>query len=142
MSEDGPVMKALKVIYAPQISAYEGIASLLKRSPEEKELQAFKVQIQRDEAKAALAKSMAAVQQEIAIASRISTADEVEIEEYYEAAGKGSAGATIDEKGAMLGVSGEGRRITKRVLRFKGWRDGLDLPSAITQFSEGKEPKS
>lgn len=134
MSEDkdGPVVKALKTIYGPQIFIYEGIANLLKRNPEEKELRAFQLQLQRDEAKASLAKSMAAVQQEMAIANRIATADEVEIEEYYEATGKGVAGFSLDEKGATLGVSGEGRKITKRVLRFKGWRDDLALPAEIT----------
>ena len=137
--QDSTLVRTLKVLYAPQIKVYEAIASLLSRSPDEKEISAFRLQIQRDESKAELAQTMAKAQQELAIASRIETADEVEIEEYYEATGKGLLGASADEKQISLGVSGEGRRITKRVIRFKGWRDDLPLPGTVTQVANTKK---
>ena len=66
----------------------------------------------------------ARVSQELAIAERISTSAEVEIEEYYDLSGKAHAGAKADADSVTLGVGGEGRRVTKRVIRFTGWRDG------------------
>jgi len=62
----------------------------------------------------------ARVEQELAIARRIESADEVEIEEYYDNSGKGNLGLKGDEAGIALGVSGEGRRVSKRIYKFKG----------------------
>ena len=76
---------------------------------------------------------MARIEQELAIARRIDCAEEVEIEEFYDTSGKGSAGLTADMKSesATLGLSGEGRRVTKRVYHFKGWRP-LDASESET----------
>jgi len=63
----------------------------------------------------------ARVAQEIAIAERIAASNEVVIEEYYDVFGKGNAGVKADSEAISLGVSGEGRRVTKRVIRFSGW---------------------
>jgi hypothetical protein len=71
-----------------------------------------------------MAESQAKVAQEIAIARRIDTAKEVIIEEYYEGAGEGKVGLNAEEGNVSLGLSGSGRRISKRVYTFKGWRDG------------------
>lgn len=66
----------------------------------------------------------ARVAQEVSIAQRIASSAEVEIEEYYDTSGKGSAGLKAeekeDEKSITLGLSGEGRKITKRIIKFKG----------------------
>ncbi|PLC49387.1 hypothetical protein CR159_13915 [Pollutimonas subterranea] len=70
----------------------------------------------------------ARVAQELAIAERIAASHEVVIEEYYDGSGKGHAGLKADEKTMSLGVSGEGRRVTKRVIRFSGWTEQL-LPT-------------
>ncbi|WMJ68427.1 hypothetical protein [Stenotrophomonas sp. 24(2023)] len=64
----------------------------------------------------------ALVAQEVSIAERITSSEEVEIEEYYEGSGKGSAGLKAEESSVTLGLSGEGRKVTKRIIRFKGWR--------------------
>ncbi|MEA4807400.1 hypothetical protein [Acetobacterium wieringae] len=67
------------------------------------------------------------VEQELAIARRIDTAEEVIIEEYFEGTGEGKMGLNAEEGNVSLGLSGEGRRISKRVYTFKGWRDpGLE----------------
>jgi hypothetical protein len=65
----------------------------------------------------------ARVSQELAIAERISASREVEIEEYYDISGKGHAGAKAEKESISLGVGGEGRRVTKRIIRFTGWRE-------------------
>lgn len=65
----------------------------------------------------------ARVGQELAIAERISTSEEVEIEEYYDVSGKGHAGVKAERESISLGVAGEGRRVTKQIIRFNGWSD-------------------
>lgn len=67
-----------------------------------------------------VAHAQAKVAQEIAIAQRIENATEVVLEEYYESENKGNFGITNNEQGLTIGVSGEGRVITKRVYRFIG----------------------
>ncbi|WP_459047015.1 hypothetical protein [Stenotrophomonas sp. PSU_St99] len=63
----------------------------------------------------------ARVAQELAISQRIYFSESVEIEEFYDGQGKGSLGIKGDESGITLGASGEGRRVTKRVIKFAGW---------------------
>lgn len=67
-------------------------------------------------------KHRAQVSQELAIATRIASAQEVEIEEFYDLSGKGAAGLNINAQTETvgLGVEIEGRRVTRRVYRFKG----------------------
>jgi hypothetical protein len=73
-----------------------------------------------------MAESQARVAQELAIAQRINTAEEVEIEEFYDASGKGNLGlnADLSKETIGVGVNGEGRKVTKRIYRFKGWHEG------------------
>ena len=63
----------------------------------------------------------ARVAQEVSIAQRIACSEEVEIEEYYDTSGKGNAGLKAEKDVIALGFSGEGRKVTKRVIKFKGW---------------------
>ncbi len=65
----------------------------------------------------------ARVSQELSIAERIANSAEVQIEEFYDLSGKGHAGAKADEQSISLGIGAEGRRVTKRVIRFTGWRN-------------------
>ncbi|GFZ94439.1 hypothetical protein GCM10011497_25770 [Elstera cyanobacteriorum] len=71
----------------------------------------------------------ARVSQEVAIAERIATSHEVEITEYYDAHGKGSAGLGIQDSNISIGVGGEGRRVTHRVIRFSGSNKFSDTDS-------------
>ncbi|EGQ9060102.1 hypothetical protein [Vibrio cholerae] len=64
--------------------------------------------------------SGAKVEQELAIARRIDSAEEVEIEEYYDNSGKGNLGVTTDGSSISAGLGGEGRKVTKRIIKFKG----------------------
>lgn len=74
----------------------------------------------RAEIKAKALLAQAKVEQELAISRRIDSAEEVEIEEFYDTSGKASAGIASDGESLSLGVGGEGRRITKRIIKFKG----------------------
>jgi len=74
----------------------------------------------REEIKATVLQNQAKVEQELAIARRIDSAEEVEIEEYYDISGNGSLGLKGNEDGVSLGLDGEGRKITKRIIKFKG----------------------
>jgi hypothetical protein len=64
----------------------------------------------------------AKVTQELAISKRIENAEIVEIEEYYEGSAKGSVGANVDESKLSVGLTGEGRKISKRIYRFTGFK--------------------
>ncbi|WP_057634218.1 hypothetical protein [Stenotrophomonas humi] len=63
----------------------------------------------------------ARVAQELAIAERIASSHEVQIEEYYDGSGKGHVGLKTEGESIAVGASGEGRRVTKRIIRFTGW---------------------
>jgi len=92
------------------------------------DIQKLQIEAQLQEIALRMSEFQAKVAQEVAIARRIDTAEEVEIEEFYDVSGKGNIGITAKTEGegfvAGLGVAGEGRRVTKRIYRFKGWRDG------------------
>ena len=72
------------------------------------------------EIKATVLQNQAKVEQELAIARRIDSAEEVEIEEYYDVSGSGSVGLKADEASVTIGANGDGRKVTKRVIKFKG----------------------
>jgi hypothetical protein len=67
-----------------------------------------------------IAQQQARFAQELAIALRIETADEVEIEEFYDNSKDGNLGVKGNEEGLNIGLSGSGKRITKRIYKFKG----------------------
>ena len=73
----------------------------------------------KQELQARINQSNARTQQEIAIARRIEEADEVEIEEYYDVKGSGNVGLSADSEKLSLGMSGDGRKVTKRIYKFR-----------------------
>ena len=83
-------------------------------------LATLKEEALRAEIKAKTRLAEAKVEQELAIARRIDGAEEVEIEEFYDTSGKGSAGLSAEGESVSVGLSGEGRKITKRVIKFRG----------------------
>ncbi|MCM3111693.1 hypothetical protein [Lederbergia lenta] len=62
----------------------------------------------------------ARVAQELAIAERISNAETVEIEEFYDVSGEGNLGVNAKKGSVNVGASGDGRKVTKRIYKFKG----------------------
>lgn len=81
----------------------------------------LQIEARMQEIESKIAEFQAKVAQELAIAKRIENAAEVEIEEFYDTEGSGGVGLQLDTSNVNLGVSGTGKRVSKRVYRFKGW---------------------
>jgi len=90
------------------------------KTSEKSSLQELQEDALKEEIKASVLENQAKIEQELAIARRIDSAEEVEIEEYYDVSGKAGLGINGSEEAISIGVNGEGRRITKRVVKFKG----------------------
>jgi len=93
-------------------------------------LQELDAEAAKQEIQMHFAQHQARVAQELSIAKRIDNAEEVEIEEFYDASGNGKLGidGNLETSTVSIGARGEGRKITKRVYRFKGWR-GVEIES-------------
>jgi RNA 3'-terminal phosphate cyclase len=87
-----------------------------------KNLEALREEAAKQQIKMDYSQHQARVAQELAIAKRIENATEVEIEEYYDNSGKGSAGLNVnaETQTGSFGIFGENRRVSKRVYRFTG----------------------
>lgn len=98
-------------------SAYDAV-----KTAENKGVSELKDELAKQELKLQFETQQARVAQELAIARRIDGALEVEIEEFYEGSGKGAGGLQVDltANTGTLGGSGETRKVTKRIYRFKG----------------------
>ncbi|MGC2856210.1 hypothetical protein ACM64Y_12120 [Novispirillum sp. DQ9] len=88
------------------------------------EMAELQLEAARQDVRLKMAKVQAQIAQEMAIADRIASAAEVEIEEFYDAGGKGNVGLSgdLNTLTGTLGVGAEGRVVTKRIYHFKGWR--------------------
>ncbi len=79
----------------------------------------------------------AKIAQELAIAHRITNAETVEIEEFYDRSGSGRAGLDIKEANVTFGMSGDGKSVVKRVYKFSGYGARL-IPSASGEKADEK----
>lgn len=84
------------------------------------DISALQTEEARQEVSLRMAERQAKVAQEVAIARRIELAEDVEIEEFYDVSGEGVAGVKTDGESASLGLHGKGKRVVRRVYRFKG----------------------
>lgn len=84
------------------------------------EIATLAAEAKRQEISLHMARMQAQVAQELAIAHRIENAGEVEIEEYYEGNAKGGVDGLVDPTTVSFSLGGEGRKVVKRVYRFKG----------------------
>ncbi|XHR28228.1 MAG: hypothetical protein ACFUZC_20155 [Chthoniobacteraceae bacterium] len=75
---------------------------------------------ERQELMMQMAERQAKVTQELALARRIESALEVEMEEFYDGNASGHAGVDTDGSTLSLGIAGKGQKVTKRIFRFKG----------------------
>ena len=101
------------------------------------DIEEMKKESLRQELASKMAENQAKVAQEIAIARRIDTAEEVTIEEFYGSSGEGKIGLNSDGENITFGINGAGRRVTKRIYTFKGWRDGgLDVIDSLKENSK------
>lgn len=84
----------------------------------------LKIESARQELLAQMSQAQAKVAQELAIATRINTAEVVEIEEFYDASGKGGIETNMTEGTISGGINAGARKVTKRVYKFTGWHEG------------------
>ena len=75
-----------------------------------------------------MAEAQARVAQELAIAKRIEVAEEVEMEEFYDYSGEASLGLKADKQSVSLGAGASGRRVSKRIYRFKSKASNITSP--------------
>jgi hypothetical protein len=85
------------------------------------EIDAIREEVQRQEVALRLAEGQARVAQEVAIARRIEDPEEVEIEEFYDYTGEGHVGLKTDGGTLAVGAGVAGKRISKRIYKFKGF---------------------
>ncbi|ATX81713.1 hypothetical protein Ga0123462_0844 [Mariprofundus ferrinatatus] len=97
-------------------------AKNVAKSEENSDMQvpSLREEVERQELQMRIAEAQARVAQELAIATRIETAEEVEMEEFYEYCGEGNIGAKTDGETFSVGAGGSGKRVSKRVYRFRG----------------------
>lgn len=82
------------------------------------------------------------VEQELAISRCIDSTEEVEIDEYYDISGKGSIGLSGDavKETIDLGFSAKGRKVTKRIIRFKGCSPIIHSSNSEGGLESDQEP--
>jgi len=107
-------------IMGPSAATLLRVARDSKKASESNDLAVLSEEAQRQEVELHMAGMQAKVAQEMAIAQRIESAEEVEIEEYFEGTGEGTAGVKASDGALTLGVGGKGSRVTRRIYRFKG----------------------
>lgn len=118
------VVTAAKIYYNPLGFLIEKISESTANSTNDgnsnKSLEELQVSARKQELQMQMAEAQAKVAQELAIAKRIELAEQVEIEEFYDASGEGNLGLKADAKSVALGASGAGRKVTKRIYKFSG----------------------
>lgn len=100
------------------------VLSVFKADPSieeaRKEAEAIRREAERQEIVARMAERQSKVAQEIAIARRIETSEEVEMEEFFDLSADGHAGFKAEGGTVSLGAGVEGAKVSRRVLRFRG----------------------
>ncbi|MDD2690322.1 MAG: hypothetical protein PHX69_00890 [Simplicispira sp.] len=98
----------------------------IKDDPSKKTLEELELVAKKQELQMQMAEAQAKVAQELAIAKRIEIAEEVEIEEFYDLNADGSLGVKAKEQSISLGASASGRRVSKRIYKFRGVNSELN----------------
>ena len=116
----------------PIIDGVERAAKAINSASDEG-FDALKKEVAKQEVRLRFELQQAKIAQELAIAQRISSAEIVEIEEFYDVSAGGQAGAQMNEGSIVLGFGAEKKGVTKRIYQFKGFRelgvvsDGRDI---------------
>jgi hypothetical protein len=79
----------------------------------------LRTEAERQELTMQMAERQAKVAQELALARRIESADNVEMEEFYDVSGAAHAGLKSSDGTLSVGIGGQGQKVTRRVYRFK-----------------------
>ncbi len=121
---DKKIIDALKIAVNPTGYLIEKAMTYnvetFNKSTEKSSIQELKELALREEIKASVLQNQAKVEQELSIARRIDSAEEVEIEEYYDLSGSGGVGLTGNENSMSIGFNAEGRKVSRRIIKFKG----------------------
>lgn len=83
-------------------------------------------ELRRQEMVLQISEAQSRIAQELAIAQRINTAQEVDIEEFYDTTGKGGLSAGLSDGAIKAGLTGENKRVSKKIYRFTGWHEGAN----------------
>ena len=126
---DDNTAEALKFAFIPYYAIYKALTKASEDSSESAasdDLEALRMLEARQEVEMRMAERQAKVAQELAIADRIRTAVEVEIEEFYDVSGEAALGGGTDGATVSVKLGAKGSKVTRRVYRFQGVRgDGL-----------------
>lgn len=117
------VIRVTNPLTAMMIDTVEKSVGKSSSITEKGDIEEMKLEAMRQEISARMSEVQAKVAQELAIANRIDTAEEVTIEEFYDVSGEGGIGLNAKQDNITLGVNGGGRKVTKRIYTFKGFRD-------------------
>lgn len=132
MSIKDTAIVAAKIYFNPIGYLVEKVAESTidstKENSNKKSLEELQLFAKRQELQMQMAEAQAKVAQELAIAKRIEIAEEVEIEEFYDLNAEGSVGLKADEKAISAGASVSGRRVSKRIYKFRGVNASLVTP--------------
>jgi hypothetical protein len=115
--------KALYVVspmLARLMDATIGSVNTSEEAAKSGDIDLLQMEAKRQELTMQMAERQAKVAQELALARRIETAEEVEMEEFYDVSGTANIGAKAGEESITVGLSGHGQKVTKRIFRFKG----------------------
>jgi len=121
-----PTKVAQKALYvvspllARLMEVTTGSTASTEKVAAEGNLDALKREAERQELTMRMAERQAKVAQELALASRIESALEVEMEEFFDLNGSGSIGVSATEGSISAGLSGHGQKVSRRIFRFKG----------------------
>lgn len=120
-------MSFMNFLVAPSLAeiAIKSIYDLY-RSDSKNENVSSQDKAEKVEAAGSILDIQAKAQQELSIAKRIMIAETVEITEEYEASGAGGLGVKNDPATFQFGAHGEGRKMTKRTIKFTGFNQKIE----------------
>lgn len=119
------VFTVLKALADGAIGSQDAVEKNIQKATSNSEIE---IELGRQEALLIIFEGRARIARELAIARRIDTAEEVEVEEYYDSSREGKGGLHVSDSGVGFGGSGSGKHVQKKVYRFKGWREGSYEP--------------
>lgn len=126
MKQENTSGKILKTIFPLHSFIYENVIKSQAVSEtilEGGNIVKIQAELNKKRAEAEMNELNAKVLQELAIAHRIENAVDVEIEEYYENGGGGKVTGNMNENNPVVEISGDSKKVTRRVYKFKGLRN-------------------
>ncbi|QJS29269.1 hypothetical protein [Rhizobium ruizarguesonis] len=106
----------------------------------ERGIEDLRQEIAKQELRLGFDMQQARIAQELAIAHRITNAETVEIEEFYDKSGSAQAGVGLSEGSLNLGLRGDGKSVVKRVYKFTG-HSVPNIDAVLPRLEEAKDQK-